>query len=319
MEGQQQNPHLPDDNERELQARAAWYYFVGGLTQQDIANRLATSRVRINRLLAASRETGQVEITINSDLAGCVALEHALITRYGLLDAVVVPTPDDPSLLRSALGVGASSHMAGLITDEMTIALAWGRTVESIIGSLPPRPGRGLSVVGVQGGLAHTGSLNTFEVVSDLARLYDAEQHFFAAPMYANSAEDRERLLAQSSIRDVCNKAAAADLLLYSAGGIQDSLAVNVGVGDQNTVAELRESGAVGDVIGYFVDERGQPVDHPINYHCMAIPLSSLEHGKRVMLIAGGSDRIAITQAALTGGLANILVTDERTAQAMVG
>lgn len=318
MESQQQGGETVTDSDTELQARVAWYYFVGGLTQQDIANRLGTSRVRVNRLLAASRESGQVEVTINSDLAGCVALEHELINRFDLLDAVVVPTPDDPALLRPALGVAAASHMASLVTDGMTIALAWGRTIESVMQALPARPGRGISVVGVQGGLAHCGSLNTFEVVSDLARLYDAEQHFFAAPMYANSAEDRERLMAQNSIRDACLKASNADLILYTAGGIEDSLAVNVGVGESHVVDELRANGAVGDVLGYFVDAQGQPIAHPINERCLAIPLSALARGKRVMLIGGGPDRVAITKAALTGGLSNMLVTDERSARAMV-
>ncbi len=318
MESQQQGGKTVTDGDTELQARVAWYYFVGGLTQQDIANRLGTSRVRVNRLLAASRESGQVEITINSDLAGCVALEHALTQRYDLLDAIVVPTPDDPGLLRPALGVAAASYMAGLVTDGMTIALAWGRTIESVMDALPARPGRGLSVVGVQGGLAHCGSLNTFEVVSDLARLYDAEQHFLAAPMYANSSADRERLMAQSSIRDACQKACSADLILYTPGGMEDSLAVNVGVGDPQVVEELRAKGAVGDVLGYFVDAAGAPVTHPINERCLAIPLSGLAHGKRVMLLAGGMDRVPVIEAALTAGLANILVTDEGSARAMV-
>lgn len=306
------------DADVELQARIAWYYFVGGLTQQDIANRLDTSRVRVNRLLAASRESGQVEITINSDLAGCVALEHALVTRFGLLDAVVVPTPDDASLLRSALGVAAASHVSGLVTDGMTIGLNWGRTIEAIIDALPQRPGRGLSVVGVQGGLAHCGSRNTFEVVSDMARLYDAEQHFFAAPMYANNADERERLLAQGPIREARDKASEADLILYSAGGIEDSLAVNVGVRDPSVIRELHEAGAVGDALGYFIDPDGQPVDHAINERCVAMPLAALERGKRVMLIAGGPDRVAVSRAALKGGLANILVTDERSAEAII-
>ena len=318
MEWEPKDCEPPSNSDSELQARVAWYYFVGGLTQQDIANRLSTSRVSVNRLLAASRETGQVEVTINSDLAGCVALEHALIEQFGLLEAVVVPTPDDPALLRPALGVAAASHMAGIVTDGMTIALAWGRTIEAVMDALPARPGRGLSVVGVQGGLANCGSLNTFEVVSDLAHLYDAEQHFFAAPMYANSAQDRERLLAQDSIRDACSKASSAELILYTAGGIEDSLAVNVGVGDPRVVDELRANGAVGDVLGYFVDAQGQPVEHAVNDRCVAIPLSALSHGKRVMLIGGGTDRVAITRAALRGGLANILVTDERSAEAIV-
>src|SRR5476651_1435651 len=83
------------DAEEELQARVAWHYYVGNLTQQEIAQHIGSNRVRVNRLLAASRESGMVQITINSRLAPCVALEEALMKRFGLEAAVVVPTGAD--------------------------------------------------------------------------------------------------------------------------------------------------------------------------------------------------------------------------------
>ena len=84
----------PSDPEEELQARVAWYYYVGNLTQQQIATRIGSNRVRVNRLLAAGRESGLVQITINSKIASCAELEQRLIDGYGLGDAIVVPTPD---------------------------------------------------------------------------------------------------------------------------------------------------------------------------------------------------------------------------------
>src|SRR3712207_7485905 len=52
-----------------------------------------------SRILAGAREAGIVQISINSRLAECVALEARLASRFGLDGAVVVPTPDDPALL----------------------------------------------------------------------------------------------------------------------------------------------------------------------------------------------------------------------------
>ena len=78
-------PTSADDDsihsEEELQARVAWHYYVGNLTQQEIAQRIGSNRVRVNRLLAASRESGLVQITINSRIAPCVALGKRKIGR----------------------------------------------------------------------------------------------------------------------------------------------------------------------------------------------------------------------------------------------
>ena len=69
-----------------LRARIAWYYFVGGLTQQDISQRVGLTRARVNRILASCRADGMVRVDIRSPHARCVELEQALVARRGLTD-----------------------------------------------------------------------------------------------------------------------------------------------------------------------------------------------------------------------------------------
>jgi lsr operon transcriptional repressor len=45
--------------------RAAWLYFMEGLTQAEVARRLGTTRLRINRVLGDARRNGLVGITLN--------------------------------------------------------------------------------------------------------------------------------------------------------------------------------------------------------------------------------------------------------------
>ena len=52
--------------EKQLEVRAAWLYYMEGLTQADIARRLGTTRLRINRILVDARHNGLVGITLNS-------------------------------------------------------------------------------------------------------------------------------------------------------------------------------------------------------------------------------------------------------------
>ncbi len=308
-----------EDSEKALQTRAAWYYFTGGLTQKAIAGYLGVSQVKVNRLLTAARATGQLEVTIDSDLVGCVALEHALIQRFGLRQAVVVPAWDDAFRHRESLGVGAAAYVDDLLTADMTLALGWGRSIASLVDSLPPRRLRDLAVVGLQGGLAHCAQFNTFETVSDLAALYGADQHFFTAPLYVDAAAVRDRLLSHEPIRETCRKAAAADIGLVAMGGMDDSMALTYGINDATVAAELREAGAVGDVLGYFIDADGRLVDHPVNHRTVALPLDRLANLKQIVAVGGGASRVAIARATLVGGYAGVLVTDERTAAALVG
>jgi DNA-binding transcriptional regulator LsrR (DeoR family) len=68
--------------EKQLEVRAAWLYYMEGLTQADIARRLGTTRLRINRILVDARRNGLVGITLNSELASCVEVEQQLIRDF---------------------------------------------------------------------------------------------------------------------------------------------------------------------------------------------------------------------------------------------
>ncbi|MBX6321395.1 MAG: sugar-binding transcriptional regulator [Rhodospirillaceae bacterium] len=311
-------PEPAVDPEEELQARVAWYYYVGNLTQQQIAARIGSNRVRVNRLLAASRESGLVQITINSKIASCAALERRLVERYLLQEATVVPTPERPELVRDAIGVGAGAWLSRNIRDGMTIGMGWGRTLRSVLRAVQGRNFERLSIVSLQGGLAHCSRLNTFEIVSDFADLFNADRHFFAAPIYASSAAARDVILEQDAIRETHEKARRADLAILTVGDMVESLIIIYGLAGPEEVRSLRAAGAVGDVLGHFVGPDGAPVDHPLNRRAVAISLEDLRSIREVVLVSGGRRKVDITRAALRGGYVTVLVTDEQTARRLV-
>ena len=49
-------------NDPDLKARIAWMYYVEGMTQEAIADRLGIKRLRILKILAQCREDGTVQI-----------------------------------------------------------------------------------------------------------------------------------------------------------------------------------------------------------------------------------------------------------------
>lgn len=305
------------DPEEQLQTRVAWYYFVGNLTQQQIANRLGMSRVRINRLLAACRESGLVQITINGRLTPCIALEEALIQRFSLREAVVIPNPADPSMTRETLGVGGAEYLDERIEDGMNVGIGWGQTLRSVIRALPARNRQDVSVISLQGGLAHCSHINTFEIISDFADRYGADRHFYAAPIYAGSEADRDIILRQGAIRETHDKALASDIGIVTVGDITQSLIVQYGLSDDGDLDELLAAGAVGDLLGHFIDANGELIDHSLNRRTVAIDLEALRANPWTVVISGGEHKRAANLAVLRGGYADVFITDEDTARAL--
>jgi lsr operon transcriptional repressor len=305
------------DGREDFQTRIAWYYYVGNMTQQEIADLLGTSRNRINRELSACRENGIIQISITRPVAACLAAEEALKARYKLHHAIVVPTPSRPEDLRTSIGHGAAAYLDKIIHDGMKIGVGWGRTTRSIVHSLQPRPLRGMRVVSILGGLSHCSRINTFEIVSDFADLFDADRHFFAAPIYAGTEEARDVLLAQDAIRETHELAKTVDIAIVTTGDLSDSLIIEYGMTPREVV-ELDRVGAVGDVLGQFVDQAGCIVDHPINRRAVALAISDLKKIPSVMLASGGASKIRVMGALLSAGIVNILATDEATAERLL-
>jgi lsr operon transcriptional repressor len=303
------------DAEEELQARVAWHYYIGNLTQQEIAQVIGSNRVRVNRLLAAGRESGLVQITINSRIAPCIALEEQLAARFGLQAAVVVPTGANPEANMAGLGIGAANYLSSHMQDDSTIGIGWGRTIRAVLRAMPQRAYRGLNAVSLQGGLSHCPSINTFDIVSDFATLWHADGYLFAAPIYVGSQKARDLFLQEETVRATYELACNADLALLTCGDLTESLVVTYGIGKPDDLRTLRKAGAVGDLLGHFMDENGEPIDHPLNRRTVAITLDDLRKIDQVVLVSGGAKKFHVTQAALRAGYAHVLVTDEDTAR----
>jgi len=77
---------------RDMLADVAGMYYLQEKTQNDIAEALGLSRVKVYRLLKEARDAGVVEITVHRAPARNSRLERELCERFGLTDARVLDT-----------------------------------------------------------------------------------------------------------------------------------------------------------------------------------------------------------------------------------
>ncbi|MBP0493887.1 sugar-binding transcriptional regulator [Pararoseomonas indoligenes] len=306
-------------SDEQLQVRVAWLYHMEDLTQGEIAARLGLTRLRVNRLLSECRQSGLVRVHIASRLESCVALENLLVREFGLAEAVIVPTPADGEKVPGLLGMAAADYLSRYLarTEVSVFGVGWGATLHETIRRLPPADLPTLWVTAMMGGLTQGLELNTFETAGELARRLNAQCAYLAAPIYAGSRASRDTLVALDVFAEAFERIRAVDLALLSLGDLSPrSLLVRHGLPGDVTVKQLRAAGAVGDVLGQFLDASGRPIDHPINERVIGLPSAGLAAVRNVVLAAGGRNKTAVIAAALRGGIPKVLVTDEDTAKA---
>ena len=301
----------------QLHARVAWLYYLENFTQAEIGEQLGLTRARVNKMLSEARESGLVRVTLNSQFAGCTAIEQKLKSKYGQQDAVIVPTPEDANEVAGVVGMAAGGYLARFLAENRiaTIGIGWGGTLRETIRHVSPASHPDLWITSMMGGLSRGLELNTFEIAGELARRLSAQCSYLAAPIYAATPRSRDTFLEQEVYKDVLDRIGKIELAILSMGDLSPrSLLVRHGLPSDVSPDELRRKGAVGDVLGQFIDAKGRPIGHPINKRAIALPLARLSKVKSVMLVAGGMNKVPVIAAALRNRIGNILISDEKAA-----
>jgi lsr operon transcriptional repressor len=297
--------------------RVAWLYYMENLTQAEIGERLGLTRARVNRMLSEARHSGIVNIRLNSAFASCTELEHQLRQQCGLDDAVVIPSTENPELVASLIGMAAGAYLSKFLEEKRprTIGIGWGATLRETIRHVTPAEYPELWIVSMMGGLSRGLELNTFEIAGELARRLHAKCSYLAAPIYASSRRSRDTFMAQEVYAEVLDRVDRIDLALLSLGDLSPrSLLVRHGLPPDVGIEDLRAAGAVGDVLGQYLEQSGRQINHGINSRAIALPIEKLARAPTVMLIAGGTNKVPVIAAALQGRIGKVLVTDEKAA-----
>jgi DNA-binding transcriptional regulator LsrR (DeoR family) len=169
------------------------------------------------------------------------------------------------------------------------------------------------------GGLTRGSGTNTFEVSTELARRIGAECYYMAAPIYCPSEDSRQVLLTHYGLAEVMRRTGEIELAILSCGDLSDRSELIVTQIVQENLASLIQAGAVGDLLGTFLDAHGRPIDHPLNRCVMAVAPAELKRVKISILASGGVHKAPVIRAILDAGYVNRLVTDVGAARALTG
>lgn len=308
------------DSDEQLLVRLAWACEIEGLTQAQAAEKFGVTRLRVNRALGEARARGIVRVSINSVLGPCVELESALVDRFGLASATVAPAARTDAELHTIIGAALGQFLTRFLSDPAVrlFGMSWGNTLNMATRFMEPLNRPDLEITSVMGGLTKGSDLNGYEITTRLADLCNAEHSYFTAPIYARTRESRDILQAQQEFQGSIAKIRSADGIALAAGDMTSSLLLADGLPDDVTRDELLAAGAVGDIMGYFLDADGNLIGHSINDRVLGIDIADLNDLPNVIVAAGGKTKTAILGALLKRGPVDHMITDEHTARALL-
>lgn len=314
-----QTPQILESDES-LAIRAAWLHYVGGLTQAAVAKRLGLPSVKAHRLIARAVADGVVKVTIDGSIVGCVELEVRLAQRYGLETCEVAPDLGEEGIPLRTLGHAGAGFLKREIErgDAGVIGLGHGRTLAAAVQHMPRLPAPATKFVSLLGGLTRNYSVNPHDVMHRIAEKTGALAYVMPVPFFANTAEDREVLLAQRGVEEVFAMANHADLKVVGIGTVEaDAQLVASGMIEPKEIKAISRDGGVGELLGHFFDIHGRLLETSLTARTLSVSFRGVEQD-RIVAVAGGPAKVQAIRAVLESRRISGLVTDERTARALL-
>jgi len=303
-----------------LAVRVAELYYEEGKSQDEIGGLLSITRWKVGRLLAQARERGIVRIEIVHPRARKLAVERALRDRFGLADAVVVPAASTDSELGHRVAQAAADFLTAVRPVPRTLGVSWGRTLDAIAGRLDDGWATGVTVVQINGGVSLNRRPGTAaHTAATIAQKATGEAVLLPSPAILERLETKRAIEADRTVAGVIELAKSASMYLFSAG-VADATSVLVDSGylSADDLAQLQARGAVGDVVGRYIDANGNIVDPGLDERTMGLSLDQLRASKNSVFVVSGQSKHDVARAVVTSGLCTVLVTDEATALALL-
>jgi lsr operon transcriptional repressor len=295
--------------------RVARLHYEHGLTHNEIARLLGLSRVKVTRMLAEARRTGVVEIRIHGDTHTFAELESALLNRYDLDHAWVVPSFKDPDRQYATLGTAAAHSLHEFLKPGSTVAVGLSRAVSSIPRALNQEhkiDATFVPLVGSRGGLQ---GVNAHETAEALARAFGGKAHHLPAPVITRTSDAAAVLRQEPDIADTLKLASKADIMVAGIGGSStETYLVAHGDITADELQSVVSRGAVGDLSARFFDANGEPVTSDLDARVIGLSLDELRQVPCRIGVVGGRGKRLAARAVARGRIVNVLVTDLDTA-----
>lgn len=292
-------------------------YYESGETQEQIAHAMHLTRWKVGRMLAEAREVGIVRIEVLHPRSRVRTLERSLKERFGLREAIVVADGGgDPEQVRDRVAEAGAEHVMELRPAPRLIGVSWGRTLDRLAGGLAPGWATGVNVVQINGGLSRSRQpTSAHSMASRIAHHGGGTATLLTAPAILEQESTRAVLESDGAVSEVLALASRADLFLFSPGGMgNDSVLVDSGQIDADDLDRLSKAGAVGDVLGRFIDAKGQIVDAGLDGRTLGLSLDVLRSATTSIALVSGAAKHAVCRAVVSSGLCDVLITDDQNA-----
>ena len=297
-------------------------YYVDGLTQSEISQRLGLSTAKVNRLHQQARDEGYVNITIRTPFQQLFDLEDRLKAVFGLQDAIVIPTlAESGSSSLNSLGSVAADFLLKHLRDGDIVAITPGTSVRSIVQALDSSRSYHIEVVPVLGAIQGEIESDMNYLSTNMAERLGGKSYQLHAPAFVDTKEHCDMLRSMPPVKNILDIARKANIALLGVGTMDADVSrivqfTALSAQDLKHIAD--DCGGVGEIGAYIYDIEGRPTALEYADRVVGLSLAEIRAIPYRIGIAASAAKALPIYGALRGGYLHTLVTDEAAARGVL-
>lgn len=311
--------HLTEEEKNEYR-RVAYYYYKNGLTQDEIAKRMGTSRQRINRILSACIKTEIVRIEIDG-IENCnLELESKIEKKYGLKEVHVIEN-ENANELNNNLGIESADYLSRTIKNDDIIGLSRGHAVAFTVKNIPYLTNlKNIIVTQLMGSTKEEESqLGVDRMAYQLAEKLSAREELLYVPSIVGSAHLKRAFMEDPICKRTYSVMKDTKIAIVGIGMAKKQWKHMMNLYNEDDM-EHREwaEKVVGEVCTHFYDINGNVIEPPFRDRMLTIELKDYRKIPTRLGIAGGIEKFEAIKGAILGKYINVLVTDKNVAERLL-
>jgi DNA-binding transcriptional regulator LsrR (DeoR family) len=312
---------MPPRRERDLILQIARMRFEERRSQRDIAKRLNTSEATVSRALKDAFDLELVEVRVRTPTDRKADLERALVDRFGLLQAVVVDTCNDPRHTLDALGRAVGEAMSLDIADNMIIGVGDGESAASVAAAFPRLWLTDVEVVPLIGGVGQLDiPSHPIEVARTIAARLNCRVRQLPAPAVVPDASTAAQIIKAPAVADAFEAMKRCAIAVVGISPIDsDTSMVRHGALTKNELEMIAATGAAGMICARAYDKKGAHIRSDLDARTLAISFDAFRSIPKRWVVGSGQAKAPALRAAFEGGIVTACGTDSAVALHLLG
>jgi len=293
-------------------------YYLEGLTQTEIAERLDLSTPKVNRLLQQARELGYVTYTIKTPFQHLFDLEGRLKAVFGLDEVIVIPAVGDTSSsMLNALGSVAAEFLLEHLRDGDVLAITPGTTVQAVVQSVDATRSYKIQVVPALGAIQGQIESDMNYLATTMGEKLGAKSYQLHAPVFVDTKEQCDVLRSMAPVKEILDIARHANIALLGVGTVDPEISrfvqfTALSANDMKNIAD--GCGGVGEICAHVYNIEGQPCGKEYTDRVIGLTLDEIHNIPFRIGVAASAAKALPIYGALRGGYLHALITDEAAA-----